>query len=64
MTIGEKIRQERTRQGLSMAQFGDKLGVTRQCINQWELDINKPSDDMKIKIHDVLGWPYSIFFED
>lgn len=64
MTVAEKIKEEREKRGLSLAQFGEALGTSRQAVCNWELGISKPSDDMRIKLHDVFGFPYAIFFED
>lgn len=64
MTVAEKIKAERERRGLSLAQFGEQLGVTRQAVCNWELGVTKPNDDMRIKLHEIFGFSYSIFFED
>lgn len=37
MTIGERIREYRKSKGLSMADFGDRLGISGQAISQIEL---------------------------
>lgn len=37
MTIGERIREYRKSKGLTMADFGDRLGISGQAISQIEL---------------------------
>lgn len=64
MTIADAIKQEREKRGLSLAQFGDLVGTTRQAVCNWELGISRPSDDMKIKMHEMFGFPYDLFFKD
>ena len=35
--IGKRLREQRTKAGLSLAQVGIGLGVSRSCVNNWEL---------------------------
>ncbi|MCM3766452.1 helix-turn-helix domain-containing protein [Neobacillus niacini] len=42
MTLGEKIKDFRTRAGLSQEQLADKLGVSRQAVTKWENDRGIP----------------------
>lgn len=42
MTLGEKIKDFRTRAGLSQEQLADKLAVSRQAITKWENDRGIP----------------------
>jgi transcriptional regulator with XRE-family HTH domain len=35
--IGRRLRAERERQELTLQQVGDGLGVSRACVNNWEL---------------------------
>lgn len=36
MDMGERIKEERLKKGLTMEQLGDMLGVGRSAINKWE----------------------------
>lgn len=42
MTIGEKIRQARTRSGLSQEQLAEKMCVSRSAVAKWETDKGMP----------------------
>lgn len=35
--IGQRIRAERERNGMTAQQVGDRLGVTRAAVSNWEL---------------------------
>lgn len=48
MEIGKKIIKYRRKNKLSQEQFAEKIGVTRQTISNWELNITKP-DIIQIK---------------
>lgn len=43
MTLGERIKAERKRSGLTQEELSDKLCVSRQAIQKWESDNGVPS---------------------
>lgn len=45
MSLGEKIRELRKKNGLSQEQLAKTLNVSRQAVQKWEKDINEPSID-------------------
>ena len=49
MTIGERIKEVRTRLGISQASFADKIGVSKQTLYKYENNIitNIPSDKIE-----------------
>ncbi len=59
-TIGQRITRKRKELGLSQADLGDRLGVSRQAISKWEGDAAIPDVDKLIalsKLFDVsVGW--------
>ncbi len=55
MQFGEQIRQVRKSNGLSQEQMGQRLGVTRQAISNWENDRNLPDLEMIILIAQTFG---------
>lgn len=61
MAAGDRIRAERRSRGLTRTQLGQMLGVTMHCVSRWENGVIEPSDDMKIKLHDLFGIPYSVY---
>lgn len=36
LTIGSEIKYQRLRLGLTQTEFGNKIGVTKQCLSGWE----------------------------
>ena len=50
MNLSENIRKLRTAKGISQVEFSKQLGVTKQCVSNWENDNILPSIEMLIKI--------------
>ena len=46
----EKIKNLRKDFGISQVELASKLGVTKQCVSNWENDNILPSIDMLVKI--------------
>lgn len=42
MTLGEKIRESRRKQGLSQEQLADRMAVSRSAVAKWETDKGLP----------------------
>lgn len=40
MTLGMAIQKERTRLGLSQEKLAEQVGVSRQAVSKWELDLS------------------------
>ena len=53
--LNENIRALRMARGLSQVEFAERLGVTKQCVSNWENDNVLPSIEMLIKLSDFLG---------
>ena len=52
--LNEKIRELRIARGYNQVDFAKKLGVTKQCVSNWENDNVVPSIEMLVKIADVF----------
>ena len=46
MTQGERVKEVRRTQGLTLEKFGDRLGVTKQTISRIENGVNALTDQM------------------
>lgn len=73
MTIGERIKEVRTKLGISQVSFADKIGVSKQTLYKYENDIitNIPSDKIEA-IAEIggtspaylMGWEESVSYEE
>lgn len=43
MTYGKTIRQSREQKGMTQEELAERLGVSRQAVNEWEGDISRPT---------------------
>ena len=41
--VADRIKGLREKQGLTQSQLAKKLGLTRSCVNAWEMGISVPS---------------------
>ena len=54
-TLNENIKKLRISKGLNQVEFAKKLGVTKQCVSNWENDNVIPSIEMLVKMADFFG---------
>ena len=50
MTLNENIRKLRIAKGINQVEFAKQIGVTKQCVSNWENDNILPSVEMLVKI--------------
>ena len=55
VTVGDLVRSERIRVGLSQTQLGEAIGVTFQQIQKYERGVNRISASMLTRIAKALG---------
>lgn len=55
MTLGEKIRGLRKKQGLSQEDVSRKINVSRKAISKWEQDLVVPDTVNLMKLCDCFG---------
>ena len=66
MTMGEKIKMQRKRKGLTQKQLADKINKGFSTVQKYELDIVTPplsvvkkiASTLKISVFDLLSEPY------
>lgn len=51
----ERIKELRMSLGINQVQFGRKIGVTKQCISNWESGYIQPSIDMLRRIAETFS---------
>lgn len=62
--FGNKLRELRESKGLSLADLGQSVGVSKQSIHRYEINQKVPRTSTLINISNVLGKHPSFFFED
>ena len=55
MTIGEHIREERKKQGLTLNELGEKLGISGSLVGQYERGTVNPKIETVAKFAKALG---------
>ena len=55
MTFAQKLKELRTRAGMSQEKLAEKVGVSRQAITKWETDKGAP--DMEVKVAMLEKYP-------
>ncbi|MBK1669605.1 hypothetical protein CKO28_16320 [Rhodovibrio sodomensis] len=54
-TLGQRIRTQRKRLGLSTAELARQAGVTRDTLSEWERDATTPRSNRLLTLAGVLG---------
>ena len=53
--LNEKIKELRKAKRVSEVEMASALGLTKQCVSNWENDNIQPSIEMLVKIADYFG---------
>jgi len=56
-TLGDKIKLERTKQGLSQDDLADRLSIHRSIVSRWETGKAEPTEDQLAKLADIFHIP-------
>jgi transcriptional regulator with XRE-family HTH domain len=62
--FGEKLRSLRKKQGFTLTEIGDELGVHQTFVSQLELNKRKPNAEMILKIADIFGVDINVLMRD
>ncbi len=55
MTLGERIKIERTKKGVSQAALGELLQLTQQAVGRWEKNLSEPDSRALTKMAHYFG---------
>ncbi len=55
LALNENIKKLRVARGINQVEFGKALGVSKQCVSNWENDNVMPSIEMLVKIADFFN---------
>lgn len=61
--LDNRLREERTRQGLTQAQLAESIGVSRKTINTVENGIFVPSTVLALRLAKALGTTVEALFQ-
>ena len=61
--FGNKLKELRTSHGLTQVQLARNLGVSKQCVSNWENDNILPSIDMLIHLAGYFGVSCDLLLE-
>ena len=59
----QRITEAREARKYNMTQLADLLGVTKQAVSRYELDLSHPSNSVIKKMSEVLDFPESFFYK-
>ena len=59
MAIGERIKFERNKKGISQAALGEMLQITQQAVGKWEKNLAEPDTETLLKLSDIFEIPIS-----
>ena len=62
--IGDKIKMLRKSQGLTQAQFAQKLFVTPAAVSQWEKNATRPDTERLMSIAKTFAVPLDFFSDE
>lgn len=55
LILNENIKRLRLARGLNQVEFAKAMGVSKQCVSNWENDNVMPSIEMLVKIADFFN---------
>lgn len=55
MSLGERIKEQRKRCGMSQEKVAELVGVSRQAVTKWETEQSAPSTENLFQLAEVLG---------
>ena len=55
MTFAQKLKEMRTRAGMSQEKLAERVGVSRQAITKWETDKGAPEMENLLALSDLFG---------
>ncbi len=64
MTLGAKLQTLRKQAGMSQETLAGQLGVSRQAVSRWELDISLPETENIIKLAKIFDVSFDYLLGD
>lgn len=62
--IGDRVKQRRLSLGMSQAELGERIGVTFQQVQKYELGTNRMGAGRLAAVANALGVPITFFFDE
>lgn len=64
MSLSEKLKDLRTKRGLSQLDLSEKLYVSRQAVSSWEPGTSRPSTENLQYLSKLYGVPMEVLLHD
>ena len=64
MTLGERIKAQRQRAGMSQEKVAELVGVSRQAVAKWESGQSAPNTENLFKLADIFGTKVDLLLEE
>ena len=55
MTLGEKLQRLRKARGMSQEELAARMGVSRQAVSRWELNLALPDTENVVRLSELFG---------
>ena len=55
MTLGERIKEQRKKCGLTQEALAERMGVSRQAVAKWEKNLSAPASEKLIALSELFG---------
>ena len=63
MALGERIKEQRKKCGLSQEKVAELVGVSRQAVTKWESNQSAPSTENLFKLAEIFGTTVDLLLE-
>ena len=63
MSLGERIKEQRKKSGLSQERVAELVGVSRQSVTKWESGQSAPSTENLFKLAEIFGTPVDMLLD-
>ena len=63
MSLGNRIKDQRKKTGMSQKKLAELVGVSRQAVTKWETDLSVPSTTNLFALAEILGTSVDVLMD-